>query len=173
MKRTLELKPGKPLLTPAVVERIVECLKPSVRALLEFYQRPFLHAIILDPFDHTRVLYDGPLNGDARDYPRPYDMVARKKAAVCARTGLDNGNVHAVAPHLLTEGDIIYPQGGVNCQGLVVATSGAPGPVDEAVSRMIAWHLLAWCQVQLQNLQAEASKGGPFLVPKPGAKTKK
>jgi len=166
MKRTFDLKPGKPLLTPAIVKRIVDCLKPAVRSLLEFYERPFLHAVILDPLDHKNVLYDGPLIGDAKDYRKPYDLVARKKAAVCARTGLDNGDVHAVAPFLLTEGDVIYPQGGVNYHGLVVATSGAQGPVDEAVSRMIAWHLLAWCQVEMQKLQAEAPKGGPFLIPK-------
>jgi hypothetical protein len=166
MKRILAIKYGKPILTPAVVEKIVDCLKPSIRALLEMYERPFLHAIILDPIDGKTVLYDGPLNRTVKEYPRPYHEVAMKKAIVSARTGMDTSEVHAYAAFLLTEGDVIYSQGGVNCEGLVVATSGAPGPVDEAVSRMIAGHLLAYCQVQLQKLQAESPKSGSFLIPK-------
>jgi len=165
MKHTLEARPGKPLLNRAVVAQVVGCLKPGIEALLELHGRKFLHLLVLSPMDRKTVLFDGPMTGAVDDYPRPYREIAIKKAMLAARTGVNTSEANGTCAHLLAEGDIVY-QGGVNYRGLVVAASGAQGPVDEAVCLMVAAQLSAYCQVKSQELQKEAAKGGPYLVPR-------
>jgi hypothetical protein len=164
MKQSVLRKAGKPILTREIVGKVVACLKPAIAQLLALHERKFLHLIVLDPVDGETVVFDGPVAGELKDYPRPYREIALEKARLSARTGMDTAEVHTRAAHLLAAGDVVY-QGGVNYRGLVVSASGAQGPVDEAVSLTVAAQLAAWCQVQLQKLQSEAAKGGPFLVP--------
>jgi len=163
MNRTISTEAGIPLLTAEIVAQIIGRLKPGIKQLLEMYGREFLHIIVLDTIDGKTILFDGPAVGKVEDYPKPYRTVATLKAALSARTGLNTGDVMTVGAHLLAGGDVIY-QGGVNYRSLVVAASGAQAPVDEAVSLMVAVQLSAWCQVQVQKLQADNVKGGSYVV---------
>jgi hypothetical protein len=170
MKEKLQVKAGQPLLSAEITATLIECLKPGILALLRQYRREHLHIIVVDPVDRATILFDGPAAGAVKDYAGDYRGIALKKAELCARTGMDSHEVHERAPFLMTSGDVVY-QGGVNYRGLVVATSGAQAPVDEAVSLMIAAQLGAWCQVKVHELQEGAAKGGPWLAPESGGRS--
>jgi len=152
------------LIAAKLVKEIITRLRPGIGNILDLHGREFLWVVVFDPSDGKTVLFDGVAAGDPAKCPPEYGDIARRKALLSARTGRDTGAVVAQNAHLLSKGDVIY-KGGVNYNGLVVGASGAQGPVDEAIALMIAAQLSAWCQVCVAQLQDEAKKGGPYLVP--------
>ncbi|NTU66322.1 MAG: hypothetical protein HGB08_00160 [Candidatus Moranbacteria bacterium] len=74
--------------------------------------------------------------------------IARKKLAVAERERIATSVVAATRPWCLEEGEFLYP-GGVYCDGVSVAVSGAKGETDEA----IAWLILN-AILMLTNLDA-------------------
>lgn len=78
-----------------------------------------------------------------------YAALAREKAELSWRHGMDSRRLQLLEPHRLREGDSPL-WGGVCLQGIVVAASGAMPEWDEAFSLAVAAHLraLAWRRAQ-------------------------
>jgi hypothetical protein len=77
------------------------------------------------------------------DHPReewaaPFDDVARRKAALSARTGLPARAVFQDRPDLLQPGDARWFGSAVDLgRGLIVAASGGPADVDDLIARTV------------------------------------
>ncbi len=158
------------LISTEEVIQIICNIRPLVTATLEQYPRPDgsprnqMHVVIILPNSADHEIISLPIIGLRENYKAPYDEVALAKAMLCKRTGMDCSRVLYDAVFPLETGDVIY-QGGVYMDGLIVATSGGPAPVDEAISRTIALLIKAHCQIAVQALQKQAVEGGPWRVP--------
>lgn len=164
MERKLSTQTGRPILTAEITRNIIECLKPSIAKLLEMHDKKCLHVMVFNTNVSDEPLFDGPVAGDPKDYPNPIDMVALAKANLCNRTGISTWTAITSAAHLMMEGDVIY-QGGICFDGLIIVASGAPAPLDEAISLMIGVNLSAWCQIRMEHIRTEVRKSGGYLIP--------
>ena len=73
--------------------------------------------------------------GTRSKWQYPFNKIARKKAALSARTGLDSRIVQQTRPELLRPSDVIY-WGSVIKGDIIVAGSGVQAYLDETVARM-------------------------------------
>jgi|GEM_PF-6162132 hypothetical protein len=162
MKIKKNSRAGKPILTKEIVAEIIEALKPSIQALLKMHGREFMHVVVGNPYNAKIPLFEGPV-GKIEGQPQKYIGIATLKNELSARTGLNSNEVLNIAPHLMLHGEVIY-QGSVNLAGLPVSASGGPGPLDEAISFMIAVNIRAYCQILVQKQQEAAKTGGPWVM---------
>jgi hypothetical protein len=157
------------MLTKDLAARAVEQALPLLQHLMDskVLKRPALAIVILKPglpppdfgqreLPMATILYERQLGRDTYlpqltldpDQPqvsaweRPFDLYARQKALLTARTGLPSRLVQSQCPHLLMPGNIVYG-GSTIKDGLIVACSGVQSWYDEAIAEIIASLCLA------------------------------
>lgn len=159
--------PGSHYLTPAAAEQAVALAAPMIEAALarpEIVGSGFLHVVVLDPtrppgrasFEEA-VLFERAF-GDRSRWDADYAAMARAKARLSWRTGLDGRELHSLAPHLLQSGDSLL-RGSVCLHGIVVAASGAFPSFDEAFAGAIACCLRAFALAAREAETARLSLG--------------
>ncbi|MDF3034948.1 MAG: hypothetical protein K0S28_222 [Paucimonas sp.] len=117
----------------------------------------------LKPYNATfrdAVLYEYAI-GDRSQWDVDYAELARAKARVAWRTGMDGHKVQELQPHLLTAKDTAL-WGSIVVDGIVVGVSGAHPWYDEAFAGTVAMCLRALAKA---GMNRERSKGR-FLTQK-------
>lgn len=151
------------------VIQIIRDIRPFVAATLAQFPRTDgsprnqMHVVVMLPNAAAYGVISLPILGLQEDYRAPYDKIAAAKASLCKRTGVNSSKVLNDAPFLLETGDVVY-QGGVNLDGLVVATSGGPAQIDEAISMTIALLIKAHYQIAVRAMQDQIADGGPYEI---------
>lgn len=142
---------GSHYLTPAAVRRGVALAAPMLESALAdpgVVGSGVLYLVIMDPgcppdeynFEEA-VLYERAF-GDRGSWDADYAALARAKAKLSWRTGLDGSVLQDSRPHLLRDGDTVL-RGGICLDGIVVAVSGAFAAFDEAFAGSVAMCLRA------------------------------
>ncbi len=144
------------ILTREIVATIIESLKPSINALLALHERKYLYVVVYQDHGPWEPLFSGAVGAQDGEMPEKYGLIANAKAELSRRTRMNSADALQAAAHTLQGGDVFY-QGSVYLFGLIVAASGAPGPLDEAISSMIAANLRAYCQIIVAKQKETAS----------------
>lgn len=90
--------------------------------------------------------WDEELWGDKSDFY----AIARKKLAVAEREKAATSVISITRPWCLEEGEFLYP-GGVHCDGVSVAVSGAKGETDEAIAWLILNSILMLAKLEARR----------------------
>lgn len=135
------------LLTPELVARVGEILRPSIEEIIEIDPSRFVaHVVVIEPTtrpsqyidDSVPILWQGSFGKQKQKlWPYPYDEFARRKAVLSWRTGLPSHIVRFVKPHLFEEGDFKFG-GSIVFEGIIVGTSGLAWQHDLMISGMMA-----------------------------------
>lgn len=148
------------LCTSELATRALAIVRPLLEAALAdttLGQSGYLHLVIMDPARppgsadfEAAVLHEATF-GEARGDAALYARLARAKARLSWRHGLDSHLLQTTRPQLLCRGDTTL-WGGVALDGIVVAASGLEPSYDEALSGAVAMCLRG-------VLKAEAARG--------------
>lgn len=84
---------------------------------------------------------------------RSFDQVALAKLIVADREGLNTSYVVALFPHMLEEGEFLYP-GGAHRDGNSSSASGAKGRADEAIAELVLVMLNMLIQLETDRRKA-------------------
>ena len=133
------------LVTREIAQQAVLLAAPLIVAAMQdsVFKRRDLHIVIMNPGKNPdfhdvseSILYEESF-GEPDEWEGPYQAVARSKAALAWKHRMSTRELVTSLPHLLVEGDTIYP-GGTWLFGISVGTSGVESEYDEAISNIIA-----------------------------------
>lgn len=132
------------LLTKETIERAFSIVEPAIMQKLNDPSSPRdgLHIVLLDPVKVTGgksfsecVVFEKSINKDGWDID--LETLARKKAFVSYRYGMDSHKVQQLSPLLYQSGDNKYA-GAINRDGFVVSSAGIEWYYDELFSKLLA-----------------------------------
>jgi len=145
------------LLTQELVEEALELAKPSILAILNFgdttWGPEWVAGYVDGPGLENRISFQFGKNYQEKwnqnwGSPQGFFQIAQKKLDVAKREKLSTSVVVDTRPWCLKEGEFFYP-GGVYRDGISVATSGAIGRTDEAISEIILSCIRLLCFLEM------------------------
>lgn len=149
-------------LTKANLERAFAMVEPAIMAKLNDPSSPRngLHALILDPVKvgagkkfSECVVFEKSINKG--DWDIDLETLARKKAFVSFRYGMDSHQVQQQNPLLYQAGDNKYA-GAINRNNFIVSTAGIEWYYDELFSKLIADSCEAVAKEKMDAIMSDA-----------------
>lgn len=154
------------ILTTGIVVTIIEALKPSINVLLALHGRKYLYVVVYQDREPWMPLFSGAVGARDGEMPEKYGLIAEAKAKLSGRMRMNTADALQTAAHMLQTGDVLY-QGGIYLSGLIVAASGGPGALDEAIASMIAVNLRAHCQIIVGQQRETIGTTGNWSLQEP------
>lgn len=146
------------LLTAGAARLAIDLATPLINNLMSegVVTRRDLHIVVARRVlsiqeEDFQILVEKSFGGS--EWTAEYDVIARLKARLSARTGLSSREAQLMHPELLQEEDVMY-WGSAIRGNLIVACSGVQPWYDEAISNIVLWLCLAHAQEK-----AEAKRG--------------
>ena len=130
-------------LTKELIQQAVDVITPGILAIMQKDETSRKTVCILAYEQGSHVSTGAPLwqgvigEQDKKTWEWPFDELAKAKAHVASRTGMDTHLIAREAPHLYEVGDSRLG-GGVARHGLIVAASGLAWSDDLMIASMIA-----------------------------------
>jgi hypothetical protein len=153
--------PRSALVDESLVAEALKIARPAIANILNHSERSpdarFVYVVVLNPVVAGDMLYEdffGEGGGSPERRKKRYDLIARSKARIAQRTGLDTGNVVACSPALLLSEETLF-EGGVNVGGVPVGVSGVESFLDEAIARVIASVINGLAKQRLEQYRSQ------------------
>jgi hypothetical protein len=141
-----------------LVKRAVDMVRPMIDKLLGSDitgGRPNLHLVVMVQ-EEEKIIYQESFGEDRTTWKHQFDIIARKKAYLCKRTGMVARSVRNNAPWLYKIGDTRYV-GGVIENGLIVAASGVQDHFDEMISWIVLSAIQGVCRDEMARIDDTAN----------------
>jgi hypothetical protein len=154
-----ELKVTSHILTKEVAQKAVWLAKIAFLAALEAEQPlvngPNIHIVIVDPtipYSPDAIFEDAILYEESVGTPSPELIgIARSKAQISWRYGMNSQVVRELYPQLYTKGMVIYP-GGVFLHEIAGGASGVQSQWDQWFTEIVISTCRAMCVTEMRQL---------------------